>query len=95
MTDSSRVVAMDTFLAQWCLGQWFNEFVKDVCAKFFNIMEKICEAVKCLASDIMINWQRAMRMARTNNGFDQIVAAGNHENVNVMFKLVKGNARRE
>ena len=36
-----------------------------------------------------------MRMARMNNGFDQIVVAGNHENVNVMFKLVKGNARRE
>ena len=33
MTDSSRVVAMDAFLAQWCWGQWFNEFV---CAKFFN-----------------------------------------------------------
>ena len=35
-----------------------------------------------------------MRTAR-NNGFDQIVAAGNHDNVNVMIKLVKGNARRE
>ena len=30
-----------------------------------------------------------------NNGFDQIVAAGYHENVNVMIKLVKGNTRRE
>ena len=70
---------MDAFLAQWCWGQWFNEFVKDT---FFNIMEKICEAVKCLASDVMINWQRTMRTAR-NNGFDQIVAAGYHENVNL------------
>ena len=43
---------------------------------YFNIMEKICEAVKCLASDVMINWQKAMRTAR-DNGFDQIVAAMN------------------
>ena len=57
-------------------------------------MEKICEAVKCLASDVMINWQRVMHTAR-NNGFDQIVAAGYHEDVNVMIKLVKGNGRRE
>ena len=35
-----------------------------------------------------------MRTAR-NNGFDQIVAAGYHENLNVMIKLVKGNTRRE
>ena len=27
MTDSSRVVAMDSFLTQWCWWQWFNEFV--------------------------------------------------------------------
>ena len=33
-----------------CYGRWFNKFVRQVCAKFFNIMEKICEAVKCLAS---------------------------------------------
>ena len=25
MTDCSRVVSMDAFLAQWCWGQWFNE----------------------------------------------------------------------
>ena len=35
-----------------------------------------------------------MRTAR-NNGFDQIVAAEYHENVNFMIKLGKGNARRE
>ena len=50
-----------------CYGQWFKEFVKKhVCAKFFNILEKIYEAVKCLASDVMIDWQRAMRTARNN-----------------------------
>ena len=88
MADCSRVVAMDAFL-----GQWFNEFVKDT---FFNIMEKTCEAVKCLTSDVMINWQRTMRTAR-NNGFDQIVAAGYHENVNLcpINQLVKGNTQRE
>ena len=80
MTDCSRVLAMNAFLSQWCWGQWFKEFVKDtvgVCAKFFIIIEKVCEAAKCLASDVMINWQRAMRMAR-NNVFDQIVATGCH-----------------
>ena len=56
-------------------------------------MEKICEAVKFLASDVMINWQKALRPAR--NCFVQIVAAGYYENVNVMIKLVKGNAWRE
>ena len=57
-------------------------------------MEKICEVVKCLTCDVMIIWQRTIRTAR-NNGFDQIVAVGYHENVNVMIKLVKGNTRRE
>ena len=90
MTDCSHVVAMDAFLAQWCWGQ----FVKDTFFNIIMIMKNICEAVKCLASDIMINWQRTMRTAR-NNGFDQIVAAGYHENLNVMIKLVKGNTRRE
>ena len=47
MLDCSRVVAMDAFLTQWCWGQLFNEFVKDTYVpSFFNIMEKICEAVK-------------------------------------------------
>ena len=45
-----------------------------VCAKFFWI----CEAVKCLASDVMINWPRARRTVR-NNGFDHNVAAGYQE----------------
>ena len=30
MTDSSCVVAMDAFLAQWCWGRWFNEFVPSI-----------------------------------------------------------------
>ena len=29
VTDCSRVVAMEAFLAQWCWGHLFNEFVKD------------------------------------------------------------------
>ena len=29
LTDCSRVVSTDAFLAQWCWGQWFNEFAKD------------------------------------------------------------------
>ena len=95
MTDCARMVAMDAFLAQWCWGQLCNDFVKDTSgAKFFKIMEKICEAVKCSASDVMINWQRAMRTPR-NNGFDQNVARGIMKIVNVMIKLVKGNARSE
>ena len=92
MTDCSRVVAMDAFLARWCWGQWFNEFVKDTSVPiFFNIMEKICEAVKCLASWLTGKGQCARHeiMVLIN-----IVATGYHESVNVMIKLVKGNARR-
>ena len=47
---------------------------KHVCATFF----RICGAVKCLASDVMTNWPRAMHTAR-NNGFDHNVATGYHE----------------
>ena len=56
------------FLAQWCWWQGFNEFLKDT---FFRIWR----AVKCLASDAMINWPRATHTAR-NNGFDCNVAVG-------------------
>ena len=49
MTGCSRVVAMDAFLAQWCWGQIKRVCKIHVCAKFCNIMEKICEAMKCLA----------------------------------------------
>ena len=48
---------------------------RHVCAKFF----RICGAVKYLASDVMINWPRAMRMTR-NNGFDHNEAGGYPEN---------------
>ena len=40
MTDCSRVVAMDAFLAQWCWGQWFNEFVKDTSVPSFSTLWK-------------------------------------------------------
>ena len=36
MTDCFRVVAMHAFLAQWCWGQWFNEFVKDMPVPSFS-----------------------------------------------------------
>ena len=36
MTDCSRVVAMGAFLAQWCWGQWFNEFVKGTSVPIFT-----------------------------------------------------------
>ena len=36
MTDSSRVVAMDAFLTHWCVGQWFNEFVKTRMCQVFQ-----------------------------------------------------------
>ena len=39
MTDCSRVVAMDAFLAQrW--GQWFNDFVKDTSVPSFSTLWK-------------------------------------------------------
>ena len=39
MTDCSRMVAMDAFLAQrW--GQWFNEFVKDTSVPSFSTLWK-------------------------------------------------------
>ena len=34
--------------------------------RFSTFWKKIYEAVKCLASDVMIDWQRAMRTARNN-----------------------------
>ena len=40
MTDCSRVVAMDAFLAQWCWGQWFKEFVKDTSVPRFSTLWK-------------------------------------------------------
>ena len=36
MTDCSRMVSVDAFLAQWCWGQWFNEFVKDTSVPCFS-----------------------------------------------------------
>ena len=51
---------------------------RHVFAKFCNIMEIICGAVNCLASEVMINWPRSRRMAR-NNGFEHIVVAGYNE----------------
>ena len=36
MTDCSRVVSMDIFLAQWCWGQWFIQFVKDTSVSSFS-----------------------------------------------------------
>ena len=40
MTNSSRVVAMDAFLTQWCWGQWFNEFVIDTYVPSFSTLFK-------------------------------------------------------
>ena len=40
MTDCSRVVVMDAFLAQWCWGQWFKEFVKDTSVPSFSTIWK-------------------------------------------------------
>ena len=36
MTDCSRVIVMDAFLAQWCWGEWFSEFVKDTSVPSFQ-----------------------------------------------------------
>ena len=56
---------MDAFLSQWHWGQWFKEFIKYSSVPSFPsfIIEKICRAVNFLASDVIINWPRAMRMA--------------------------------
>ena len=40
MTDCSRVVAMDAFLAQWCWGQWFKKFVKETSVPSFSTFWK-------------------------------------------------------
>ena len=71
MTDYSRVVSMDALSACNDVESWY------VRAKFF----RICGAVKWLASDVMINWPRAMCTARNhgNNGFDHNVAVGYHK----------------
>ena len=38
MTDCPRVVSMDAFLAQWCWGHWFKEFVKDTSVPSFSTL---------------------------------------------------------
>ena len=41
MTDGFRMGSMDTFLAQWCWWQWFNEFVKTrLCQVFRNLWSR-------------------------------------------------------
>ena len=46
-------------------GQWFKEFVKDTSVPSFSsfITERMCAVVNCFASDVIINWPRATRMA--------------------------------
>ena len=41
MTNCFRVVSMDAFLAQWCCGQWLNEFVKDTSEPSFSTLWKV------------------------------------------------------
>ena len=62
----SHMVSIDTFLSQWRWGQWFKEFVKYTSVPSFSslIIEKICGAINCLASYVIINWPRAMCMAQ-------------------------------
>ena len=99
MTDYSRVVSviLSTMMLRTVI---YRVCKRHVCAKFF----RVCGAVKCLASDIMINWPRAKRTARNNGGQcarHEIMALiimqrrGTMKNVNAMIKLVKGNARHE
>ena len=51
MTDCSHVVSMDAFLAQWCWGQCFDEFVKDTSVPSFSESMKtwnICQMTSWL-----------------------------------------------
>ena len=59
-------VSMDAFISQWHWAKWFKESLKYTCVPRFSnfIIERICEAVNCLASDVMINWPRATGMAQ-------------------------------
>ena len=61
MTDCSRAFSMDAFLSQWRWGHWFKEFVKYTSVPSFSrfIIDKICEFVNCLSSDVIIDWRRA------------------------------------
>ena len=63
MTDCSRVVAMDAFLAHWCRGQWFKEYVKGTSVPNFSTLWK-----KNLwsreTSDVIIDWPWATRTGR-------------------------------
>ena len=88
---------------RWFSRGFYGRFLSTM--MLMTVIERVCKdtfvpsffrifgAVKCLASDVMINWPRATRKAR-NNGFDHNVATGTMKNVNAMIKLVKGNARR-
>ena len=60
--DVPTWVSMDAFLSQCWSGQWVREIVKYTsvmpsCSSF--IIERICRALNCLVSDVMINWPRA------------------------------------
>ena len=85
MTYCSRVVAMGAFLAQWCWGQRFNEFVKDTPVPRFSTLWK--KSVKQWNVWQVTSWLTGKGQCTR---FDQTVAAGYYQNVNVMIKLVKG-----
>ena len=94
MTDCSRVVAMDAFLARWCCGQWFNEFVKDTSVPSFSTLWK--KSVKPWNVWQVTSWLTGKGQCARHEimVLINIVAMDYHENVNAVIKLVKGNARR-
>ena len=54
------------FIWQWRLDQWSKEFVKYTSVPSFSsfIIQIICGAANCLASDVIISWPRTTRTAR-------------------------------